>query len=684
MCHCAWPHHDRSATHAPCDDVARRAPTLRRAATLVALLLSLLAVARAEAAGGVRLEHLGRYNHQLVGRDHLVGVLPFRGHYGLTCSYDALRVIDLAALPSGNGGGSFLSELRGHDVYSLVNVDDTYVYAHLRLGGFGVVRIDPATFAIQWIRTLAEPGVYYEAMTLVGDRLYVAAHAHGIRVYDVTHKDDPLLLGSLTEGFVDAFAIAVADRTAYVADGAGGLKVVDVTHPSAMRIMGSEGADAIGTSEDVAIVGDDVYVAAGSEGVLSYEHGDLPARKQFQTPGIAKALAKVGPYLAVADITGMVLMKPVERAALVTMTSERGLHRMLPPSTLTLRLWHGVASWGDDRVVAANWDAVDVYRLVPVDQSTQPDGTLSDQRLRFPVVGGTIDVTLSNPSHATLQVTSIASSAANFTVAPSAPFSLAAGAKKTLSLTYAPGAATQAIIKLQTNDPDEATLPIEAFGDTAFVDPGDDAPPFTLPRWTWSPKTGTFLYDTFSLAEQEGKVVYFQVFGTWCPACLPVIADVQTALGSRFADHPQVQLAIMSQKESAALMQEYWTNIHLELPLLFDLAGVTAGTVYGQPYSGLPFSRSFLVGPDQVAKETWFGFNADRVVDAIRHELIRIAIPGDANLDGMVDGDDAQQVLADWGLCDDPSFCPSDQNGDGFVDGFDLGVVRRNFGAVAR
>ncbi|MFO0829300.1 MAG: hypothetical protein U0572_14275 [Phycisphaerales bacterium] len=673
------------------DPHAERAATFpglfaHRIAGRVALATAALALASpALASREVRLEHLGRYNHQLVGRDHLIGVLPIHEHYAVTCSFDALRVIDLASLPSGEGSGAFVSELRGHDVASLVKLDDTYIVANVRLGGFGIVRIDPTTMAIQWLKTVAEPGVYYEGMAVDGNRLFVAAHAYGLRAYDLAVPTNPVLLGSLTDGLDDAFAVAVAGNVAYVADGAGGLKIVDVTNPAAMRVLAGERVDgrAIGTAEDVMVDGANVYVAAGSAGVLTYERGTLARRRQFETQGIAKALTKVGGWVAVADVGDVAIMKSEPNGALPLVGSEGGLRRLMPDGSLSLRLWHGVASWGADRVVTANWDSVDVYRIVPGPASTPPDATLSNQRLRFDVAGGTITITLKNQGGSALHVSSIASGAANFSVDPKGPFTLQPDQTVDLAVSYVPGAATQTLLVVNSDDPDEAKLPVELFGDTPFLDPGQQATPFTLPMWTYDHARDQFNTSTFALGDQVGKVVYFQVFGTWCPACLPVIADMQNSLGAIYENHPQVVVALMSQKETAALLQEYWRNVYLRMPLLFDLPGNVSFIAYAQPLSGLPFSRGFLLAPDQTIVGTYFGFNADRVIDAIRRQLAPIAIEGDANLDGHVDAADFDAVRAAWGPCAEPGFCPEDVDHSGTVDEHDLEVVRAHTGASA-
>lgn len=56
--------------------------------------------------------------------------------------------------------------------------------------------------------------------------------------------------------------------------------------------------------------------------------------------------------------------------------------------------------------------------------------------------------------------------------------------------------------------------------------------------------------------------------------------------------------------------------------------------------------------------------------------LTPIAIPGDLDLDGDVDGADLGALLAAWGPCAE---CAADLNGDGDVDGADLGALLANW-----
>ncbi|MCP3904119.1 MAG: hypothetical protein GY715_10850, partial [Planctomycetes bacterium] len=233
------------------------------------------AVAPATAVDPVRLSYVGRYDcHCAVGRDHLVGVEQVRDHYAIISSYEGLVVVDLDDLTPG-GTQTNVDYLPGLNAHSTATQGE-YVFAGLqRLGGFAVVHFAPDQ-TLSLIDTFSEPGVIFGKLTLVGNRLYVPAHAFGIRIYDVTFPASPVLVGSLQDGFTDAFAIAVSGQTAYVADGAGGMKIVDITDETAPTITAGESIETTtGTSEDVLLVDQRAYVAAGGAGLAKYEPGNV-------------------------------------------------------------------------------------------------------------------------------------------------------------------------------------------------------------------------------------------------------------------------------------------------------------------------------------------------------------------------------------------------------------------------
>ena len=70
-------------------------------------------------------------------------------------------------------------------------------------------------------------------------------------------------------------------------------------------------------------------------------------------------------------------------------------------------------------------------------------------------------------------------------------------------------------IQITSNDPDESLLPIQVFGNTGHLDPGEPAIDFTLPRLTRDHETGEFHEESFTLSDHRGKIVWFHVFAFW-------------------------------------------------------------------------------------------------------------------------------------------------------------------------
>jgi len=489
---------------------------LPRSTPAIAALAGLLtASSMLHATGDLALEFTGRYVCQRLYIDHLVGVEVVLDHYAIVSSYDGLVVIDLAQQPI-EGASVFVSRLRGFDAYSTRTGDNDHVYINLRRGGVGIARLNPLSGKLTWRGEVSEPGVFFEKMKVVGDRLYVAAHAYGIRIYDLSEPAAPALVGSLEEGFIDAFAIDVAGATAYVADGAGGLKVVDLSDETEPRIVtGETVATAVGTAEDVAVIGDHVYVAGGGAGVLVYEGGDPATRVVYDTPICARTLARQGDRLAVADIGGLEVFEMHADGGLTLVARESASRRGENGTDSNLvRLWHGVSAWGADRLVTAGWDTVDIFQLVDRAVGTQPDITPSRQRLHFPPAGGAETITIRNDGAGILHVTDISTTEPTFGVAPSAAV-LAPGEALELSITYAGGQPGGGQVLLASDDPDDPLLPIQVFGATQYVDLGEQAPDFLLDAWMFDHPTRAFSSRAFSLAAHAGRLVFLHVFAPW-------------------------------------------------------------------------------------------------------------------------------------------------------------------------
>lgn len=96
---------------------------------------------------------------------------------------------------------------------------------------------------------------------------------------------------------------------------------------------------------------------------------------------------------------------------------------------------------------------------------------------------------------------------------------------------------------------------------------------------------------------------------------------MQNTIVKEFQDDPRVVTASMSQGESGETLETFWRNLYLRGTMIFDLNGQVAGNDYAQPFTGLPFSRTFVLGPDHRVVLTQYGYNPKRIIEQT-HELL--------------------------------------------------------------
>ncbi|MBU0508605.1 hypothetical protein KKH27_07210 [bacterium] len=457
------------------------------------------------------LDYLYRYNCQS-GPDHQVTAVEVGTDSVIAGSNQGLALLDLNALPP-SGTQSYLFRLSDVNARNLYPVEN-YLYVNEHADGasvqfgFAIVRI--GNDSLHFIRRISEPDVFYDKMFVAGDRLYVAAHHYGIRVYTIANRENPSLIGSLTSGFTDAFDIAVRGDTAYVADGAGGLKLVDVSNPAVPVLLGGEDlTTAPGTSQAVTLDATHVYIAAGSAGIAVYPLDNPSTRTMIEVGGTAEDFAWVGGYLAVSTFSGVVIVDPASQ----TIVARETVHRR--GVNATLRLCSGVGAAGGNRVLCGNWNYMDVYELKPAASSTQADINCSHQRIRFRPEGGSQLATVRNNGRGNLNITTVGSTVASFST-DLVPTVLAPGDSVTFTISYN-GSPTQGsgVIGIASNDPDESPLPIQVFGATDSLDPGEIAPDFMLPILRKDHQTGTYIEEQFTLSEHRGQVVWFGIYASW-------------------------------------------------------------------------------------------------------------------------------------------------------------------------
>jgi len=460
------------------------------------------------------LEYRGRYVSQPGEPDHLLDAVAVGGTRAVVLGNRGLALVDTAALPGG-GSNQFLDRLQGLNARSALLLDETDLVVNLNIGetdgpaGFAVVKIEGTT--LRHLTTVHEPGVLYERMAVQGSRLFVAAHSAGLRIFDLTDPENPVLLGRLDEGLDDAWAVAVDGTTVWVADGGGGLKVVDATDPAHPVLLGGEDpGSASGTAEAVTVRDGTVYVAAGGAGVCAYPGGDPGHRSCLQLDGYARDLAWLGNDLAVATGTGVWILETGADGELSVAGHEIAARR----GSGTLRLCYGVAALDPHHLLACDWSAADLFTVTG--ESTQPDILCSHQRIRFPPQGGAVEVTIVNGGGGPLHVDRAEMTGSPAFSSDLGPAVLDPGASLTFTIAATPVSGDdEGLLSIVSDDPDENPLPIQLFAATPYLDPGEPMPDFSLPAWRPDPQTGQLVQQTFTLSEHRGQVVWLQVFGFW-------------------------------------------------------------------------------------------------------------------------------------------------------------------------
>jgi hypothetical protein len=460
------------------------------------------------------LDYLYRYDHQPGVPDHVMSSIEVSGGRAIVCTNRGLSLIDLDNLPIGGEHDPIhqLTPLNARDIYD-GGGGIYYVNLH-RQGtamsmGFAVVRL--VGDELQLVDTYTEEGVLFEKMCVADGFLYVTAHRHGLRIYSLDNPELPVFESALELGFEDAFAVHVEGDIAYVADGPGGLKRVNISDANFPYHLDGEDLDtALGTAEEISYHDGDIYMALGGEGLGIYAGGNPAARSVFPLDGFAESLAWIGDYLAVGVTGGVVLL---DLDPTIEVVASETAHRR--GSSAELRLTSNITAASGERLLCANWDFLDVYQLKEFALGVQPDIQCDRQRIRFAPAGGSNTVTLSNAGAQTLVISSVSASPASFSTA-FAGGSLEPGESVSFDVSYAgspaPGEGT---VLFYSNDPDESPLPIQVFGETDYLDPGEESINFTLPLFTVNPDTGEMEGEDFTLTDHLGKVVWFQVFGTW-------------------------------------------------------------------------------------------------------------------------------------------------------------------------
>ncbi len=576
------------------------------------------------------LEPVGRYiyqkyNRDFEGTDHILGATGLSGDRILSLSSSGIAIIDFNTM-SIAGSTDYISRTgreggAGRDV---AIYKDTYLYinyhqsSRLTSHGFGVSKITED--GITSIKSISETNVFFEKLNVYGDFLYAAAHNKGIRIYSLANPENPTLTGSLTEGFTDVFDMVLSGDTLYVADGGGGLKVVDITNPANPKIVAGENTTtAMGTAQNIEVRGGRVYLASGGAGICVYEKGDLSTRKVYPLKGCAEDVCWVGEYLAVSTFGGVSVFEIGEGTEVTLVASEKTSRFT---NKALIRTAFGVGAANDSTLLVAGWDAVDCYQIKPLAESSVPDITCSTQRIRFPATGGSEEHFLVNQGGASLIIDNVSGLSSDFSTTLT-PQSLEPGDTLFFDVTYVEGTENEGqVLLIYSNDPDESPLPVQVFGKTSSLDAGEEVPDFTLATFYTNPETGIYSEGEFTLSEQRGKVVWVQMFGTWCPACPSAEADMQNTIIKEFADNPKVETYVLNEnqydRDPLDWIKTWTTRFYQRGPMLYDADGTVGGDILSQPnIGGMPFGRGFIIDQEGKVAKAFFGHQPQMAIETI-------------------------------------------------------------------
>ena len=189
------------------------------------------------------------------------------------------------------GGGSYAVDYAGGYIYTGAG-PRVYIYNAFILGS-------PFRVAVSALL----PGIVQDVKA-AGDYLFASLGEGGLAVLNVSIKSAPVVVSIYdTPGF--AKGLWLANEYLYVADGTNGVVKLNVSNPSAVQLTAtfdkSSNARDVMVSNPNGLLGDKLFIADGSAGILALLPTDGAYVDVVDTPGFAEALAIIPPNIYLAD-----------------------------------------------------------------------------------------------------------------------------------------------------------------------------------------------------------------------------------------------------------------------------------------------------------------------------------------------------------------------------------------------
>jgi hypothetical protein len=253
-------------------------------------------------------------------------------------------------------------------------------------------------------------------------------------------------------------------------------------------------------AKDVAVEGDFAFVAVGASGVDMFDVAD-PSDPQlvanYNTSGYASRVALSDSIVAVSDWDDVEILKYDATPSLLLTGYKKTNGRVMAIDMVS------------DIVFSAEWVYFRTYQFESI---TGPDLDVSLHKADFVYTDSGVCrdtvIYLRNNGQTDLQVFGVISDNPDFSFSPSSAV-IPPGDEVAGILTYcASSEDDRGILSVESDDPDEATVPVVVWGNIPWgIEAGELAPDFTL-----SSVNG---YGDITLSDHRGKVVVVSFFALY-------------------------------------------------------------------------------------------------------------------------------------------------------------------------
>lgn len=355
------------------------------------------------------------------------------------------------------------------------------------------------------VAAVAEEGLSFEGLAIVGPLLYAATHEDGLAILEHDAAAGSLTIVAQVGGFENAWGLLAAPDRLYATDGGGALRILDTSDPLAPQLLGEAALE--GSPSEIALSADGAtaYVACASAGLAVVDVSDAQAPvllAMVETPGSATDVAALGDVVAVADWNDLRVFDVSQPAAPELI----GAERVDAGGTLTRVL--SIALRGDT-LFAGEWWGLYTYEVVAERRAPELFTSTTDVDFGAVAAGASssVAVIVENEGREPLVVTDISTNDPSVTI-ETASLALQPGDKEVVevTLTSADGEAFAAELTLRSDDPDEDPLTITLTANEPGLSVGEAAPLVAV-----SLLDGTM----FNLEEAHGQVVLLSYFATF-------------------------------------------------------------------------------------------------------------------------------------------------------------------------